>query len=411
MKSRGGLRLDARLDRPRRGRARPTSRSSTWPRCAPSRAWPMRPARRRQRDRVRLAGDAGERPEGPKGLALTRQNLPVLEGTSAEGVARGGYVLADASGGEPAADPHRHRLGAADRGRGPRGAGGRRRPHPGGLDAVRGVVRRAGRGVPRVGAAAGGAGPGQRRGRHRACRGTGSPATPARSSPSSTSAPARTTRRCSASSASPPSTWSPPPARSLGQRLLRSGARLSIRTRGAVMSNERLAALAAAGVSIWLDDLSRERLTSGNLQELITDKNVVGVTTNPTIFAAALAERARPTTRRSASWPPAARRSTTPSARSPWPTSSRPATCSAAPGRRTGGVDGRVSLEVDPRLARDTEATVAAGAGPVEGRRPAEPAGQDPGHRGGPAGDHPRAGRGRQRERHADLLGRALPRR
>jgi transketolase len=42
-----------------------------------------------------------ERPEGPKGLALTRQNLPVLENTSAEGVARGGYVLADASDGEP----------------------------------------------------------------------------------------------------------------------------------------------------------------------------------------------------------------------------------------------------------------------------------------------------------------------
>jgi transketolase len=42
-----------------------------------------------------------ENPEGPKGIALTRQNLPVLEGTSAEGVARGGYVLADASNGEP----------------------------------------------------------------------------------------------------------------------------------------------------------------------------------------------------------------------------------------------------------------------------------------------------------------------
>jgi transaldolase len=53
--------------------------------------------------------------------------------------------------------------------------------------------------------------------------------------------------------------------------------------------NEKLAALSAAGVSIWLDDLSRERLTSGNLKELITDKSVVGVTTNPTIFAAALA--------------------------------------------------------------------------------------------------------------------------
>jgi transketolase len=42
-----------------------------------------------------------ERPEGPKGIALTRQNLPVLEGTSAEGVARGGYVLAEAAGGQP----------------------------------------------------------------------------------------------------------------------------------------------------------------------------------------------------------------------------------------------------------------------------------------------------------------------
>ena len=43
--------------------------------------------------------------------------------------------------------------------------------------------------------------------------------------------------------------------------------------------------LSDAGVSIWLDDLSRERLTSGNLAELIETHNVVGVTTNPTIFA------------------------------------------------------------------------------------------------------------------------------
>src|SRR6476619_3471416 len=56
--------------------------------------------------------------------------------------------------------------------------------------------------------------------------------------------------------------------------------------------NENLAALAAAGVSIWLDDLSRERLRSGNLHSLVTDRHVVGVTTNPTIFAAALANGA-----------------------------------------------------------------------------------------------------------------------
>ncbi|MDN5564853.1 MAG: transaldolase, partial [Luteococcus sp.] len=52
--------------------------------------------------------------------------------------------------------------------------------------------------------------------------------------------------------------------------------------------NDRLKALADQGVSIWLDDLSRERLTSGDLAELIEQKSVTGVTTNPTIFAAAL---------------------------------------------------------------------------------------------------------------------------
>jgi len=50
------------------------------------------------------------------------------------------------------------------------------------------------------------------------------------------------------------------------------------------------AALSAAGVSIWLDDLSRERINSGNLAELVKDSSVVGVTTNPTIFASALAK-------------------------------------------------------------------------------------------------------------------------
>ena len=52
--------------------------------------------------------------------------------------------------------------------------------------------------------------------------------------------------------------------------------------------NDRLTALSDAGVSIWLDDLSRDRIASGNLADLIKTKSVVGVTTNPTIFAAAL---------------------------------------------------------------------------------------------------------------------------
>ena len=57
--------------------------------------------------------------------------------------------------------------------------------------------------------------------------------------------------------------------------------------------NSRLQALADAGVSIWLDDLSRERLASGNLAQLVADSGVVGVTTNPTIFAGALANGER----------------------------------------------------------------------------------------------------------------------
>lgn len=51
------------------------------------------------------------------------------------------------------------------------------------------------------------------------------------------------------------------------------------------------AQLAEAGVSIWLDDLSRTRISSGNLQDLIETRNVTGVTTNPTIFANAITDK------------------------------------------------------------------------------------------------------------------------
>ena len=56
------------------------------------------------------------------------------------------------------------------------------------------------------------------------------------------------------------------------------------------MTTSPTAQLSAAGVSIWLDDLSRERINSGGLDRLIAERNVVGVTTNPTIFASALAK-------------------------------------------------------------------------------------------------------------------------
>jgi transaldolase len=54
--------------------------------------------------------------------------------------------------------------------------------------------------------------------------------------------------------------------------------------------NPALAKLSAAGVSVWLDDLSRELLETGDLQKLVDTRSVVGVTTNPTIFANALAK-------------------------------------------------------------------------------------------------------------------------
>src|SRR3954470_3175131 len=53
-------------------------------------------------------------------------------------------------------------------------------------------------------------------------------------------------------------------------------------------TRDPLAELSAAGVSLWLDDLSRQRLQSGNLKTLINDQHIVGVTTNPSIFQAAL---------------------------------------------------------------------------------------------------------------------------
>src|SRR3954465_9620737 len=59
-------------------------------------------------------------------------------------------------------------------------------------------------------------------------------------------------------------------------------------TEESAVSNQTLKQLSDAGVSIWLDDLSRERLVRGTLAELVRDKHVVGVTTNPTIFQKAI---------------------------------------------------------------------------------------------------------------------------
>jgi transaldolase len=123
------------------------------------------------------------------------------------------------------------------------------------------------------------------------------------------------------------------------------------------MSNP-LAELSAAGVSIWLDDLSRERLRSGNLAELVRDKQVVGVTTNPSIFQKAMSEgdaydeQLRELALRGVDVGEAVRSLQAYDVR--WGCDVlRPVY------DRTDGVDGRVSYEVDPRIAHDTDKTVA----------------------------------------------------
>ena len=111
-------------------------------------------------------------------------------------------------------------------------------------------------------------------------------------------------------------------------------------------------------MSVWLDDISRDRLRTGNLQSLIDEKHVVGVTSNPTIFAHALSngsaydEQVADLKTRGVSVDEASRAITTYDIR--WACDVlRPVY------DRTDGLDGRVSLEVDPRLAKNTPATIA----------------------------------------------------
>jgi transaldolase len=122
--------------------------------------------------------------------------------------------------------------------------------------------------------------------------------------------------------------------------------------------NANLAALSAEGVSVWLDDLSRDRLKSGNLQELIDTKSVVGVTTNPSIFQKAFADgnaydaQISELAERGADVDATIRTVTTDDVRN---------ACDVLTPQweSSDGIDGRVSIEVDPRLAHETDKTVA----------------------------------------------------
>jgi transaldolase len=121
--------------------------------------------------------------------------------------------------------------------------------------------------------------------------------------------------------------------------------------------NENMAELSKAGVAVWLDDLSRDRIRSGNLQSLVDEYSVVGVTTNPTIFAAAISgsdaydDQVHAMAVRKTSVEEALRTITAADVRD---------TCDLlAPIAQRTGHDGRVSLEVSPGVARDTDATAA----------------------------------------------------
>jgi transaldolase len=123
-------------------------------------------------------------------------------------------------------------------------------------------------------------------------------------------------------------------------------------------TSDPLGALSAAGVSIWLDDLSRERLETGNLTEMIRNRHLVGVTTNPTIFATAVGrgnaytEQLRELAARNVDVDGAVREITT--------TDVRDAADEFREVYQGGeGGDGRVSIEVDPRLAHEADKTVA----------------------------------------------------
>jgi transaldolase len=117
--------------------------------------------------------------------------------------------------------------------------------------------------------------------------------------------------------------------------------------------NDTLAELTEAGVAVWLDDISRERLSTGNLEMLMRDLHVRGVTSNPTIFAKAISsgsayqDQIADLALRGVSVEEASRAITTYDIR--WACDVlRPVY------DETNGLDGRVSLEVDPRIANDT---------------------------------------------------------
>ena len=171
--------------------------------------------------------------------------------------------------------------------------------------------------------------------------------------------------------------------------------------------NERLAALTAAGTSIWLDQIKRALISTGELQRLVEEDSLRGVTSNPTIFNQAilgsddydeqLAELARAGKDNREIYQELAIRDIQDA-------------CDVlrVVYDESGGTDGFVSFEVDPDLAFDTAPHDRAGARVLGPRRPPQPDDQDPGHQGGHAGDRGDDLRGAQHQRHAALRRRGV---
>ena len=175
-------------------------------------------------------------------------------------------------------------------------------------------------------------------------------------------------------------------------------------TNGAPSSDTPLARLSKEGQSVWVDFISRQALENGDLEKLIREDSVVGLTSNPTIFQKAIAdgdaydEQLREVLER---------RPRTP--QEVFLELAKQDIIAACDLLRPiwdegDGADGYVSLEVAPTLAYDAEGTFERGPRAQAADRPAEPARQDPGHRAGPPGDRGRDRRRHLRERDAALL-------
>src|SRR5690606_22321967 len=347
----GDVRVDARLHRP--GRGRPDPPADRAPVVAARHPRPGRgPAGRRQRDRGRLEdGPGAHRPARGDRADPAERADPGGHQRRRGGARR---LRAARRLRRPAPGPHRrHRQRGGDRARGPGAAGVAGHSGASRLDAVCRVVQGAGHRLQGDRPAVVDPGPGRGRGgnrsrlarvRRRVRRGR----------------EPRTLRRFRAVQDAVRAVRADGGARGRGgQGVPGQAGPGQGRDDGKLRDmSEILNKLSGQGVAIWLDDISRERLRTGNLEQLIREKNVVGVTSNPTIFANALGKGDAYNTQmhdlavRGVDVGEAVRAITTYDIR--WAADVLRPVYDA-----TGGVDGRVSLEVDPRLAHDTDKTVA----------------------------------------------------